>query len=74
MIIIFVEFIDQLIDYPINCASLNMFQGTSNEYPYVFIEKQEQNQHLLVVKKSIAMNTITAASYIHKGTLLQIKW
>ena len=25
MIIFFVEFIDQLIDYPINCASLNIF-------------------------------------------------
>ena len=25
MIIIFVEFIDQLIDYPINCASLKSY-------------------------------------------------
>ena len=25
MIIIFVEFINQLIDYPINCASLNLY-------------------------------------------------
>ena len=27
MIIIFVEFIDQLIDYPINCASLISYPG-----------------------------------------------
>ena len=29
MIIIIVEFIDQLIDYPINCASFNFYQISS---------------------------------------------
>ena len=30
MIIIFVEFIDQLIDYPINCASLKFSTTATN--------------------------------------------
>ena len=32
MIIIFVEFIDQLIDKPINCASLTKYSDTSTPY------------------------------------------
>ena len=30
MIIIFVEFIDQLIDYAINCASLTVYRRSKN--------------------------------------------
>ena len=33
MIIIFVEFIDELIDYPINCASLSTKSGRIQEMP-----------------------------------------
>ena len=32
MISIFVEFIDQLIDYPINCASLNAYAEQQGKY------------------------------------------
>ena len=31
MIVIFVEFIDQLIKYPINCASLFLISSQNNE-------------------------------------------
>ena len=47
MIIIFVEFIDQLIDYPINCASLKSYVVSWWDvfykylhYNYVFVENK----------------------------------
>ena len=38
MIIILVQFIDQLIDYPINCASLNMFTLFAQVYMSEYLE------------------------------------
>ena len=41
-IFIFVEFIDQLIDYPINCASLRK----KALMPYVNVESSDERVHL----------------------------
>ena len=46
MIIIFVEFIDKLIDYPINFAKLGC--GASNEYPqHVFSWRNKKTSRVI---------------------------
>ena len=44
MIFIFVEFIDQLIDYPINCASLNIYYKVYQVYELLRLDVHPQKQ------------------------------
>ena len=57
MIIIFVVFIDQLIDYPINCASLRkvffLFSITDGGHLWAYPEMQLQPQSKFQASNSV---------------------
>ena len=55
MIIIFVEFISLLVDYPINCASLSGFsleaphKTISNDYPQPMFSLRNRNNTIVIL-------------------------
>ena len=60
MIVIFVEFIDQLIDYPINCVSLSNLEAITRPQNTAFNRKQyeatNQNRYINRMKNKISKN------------------
>ena len=49
MIIIFVDFIDQLIDYPINCARLTIYPKYSDTLIFITLWANSANDKLLIL-------------------------
>ena len=48
MISMFVEFIDQLIDYPINCASLKILHGSLRVKNFFWLSQSSIRIHVII--------------------------